>query len=594
MCHWIVDELGPDVPLHFSAFHPDFQLTDRGPTPPETLAAAYDIARRAGLRYVYTGNISDRRRQATYCPGCGQAVIERDGYCWASIAFASGRCAQCRRADRRPVRRRAGRLGRPPPAGPHRPTSLPTAAGRRRGRPPAVCARRSSDEQQERVFRAAGQRVAAAVRASALPGRCTAILGEIGRHARLRQLRQPEAGRPAPRLLRLSRARRCRWARRWTSAAVRAAKDDPRFPPIAAAELDSLDMEVWLLWGLQPVAARGRDRAPGRHHRQARRADRPRPRRAGCCLPCVAVDHHLDAKGLLQQVCLKAGLPADAWLHDDTTLMTFEGYAIAAGPRASGAADRRIAAARWPMPRGRPPWPAPSIRPARGNRPDARRVLRRAARRSRRKPGRPPWCRTPAGSIRAGWRRPCSAACRYPRAVIVFCPRHHFGGAEWAVAPLRRWLIPGGEVPADRSWPGNWPMRSTGLQLDAAAAPPGTCHRGAVAAAGPAGAAGAAWSASPSAAAIWPSCAVFAAQLAGVLARSCAERPLLLISSDMNHFADEARTRRLDRLALDALESLDPARLYETVRQHHISMCGVRAGGDRHGNLAATRPAAPL
>ena len=66
----------------------------------------------------------------------------------------------------------------------------------------------------------------------------------------------------------------------------------------------------------------------------------------------------------------------------------------------------------------------------------------------------------------------------------------------------------------------------------------------------------------------------FAEQLAGVL-RDEPEPPLLLISSDMNHFADEARTRRLDRLALDAIESLDPRRLYETVQQHHISMCGV-------------------
>ncbi len=59
--------------------------------------------------------------------------------------------------------------------------------------------------------------------------------------------------------------------------------------------------------------------------------------------------------------------------------------------------------------------------------------------------------------------------------------------------------------------------------------------------------------------------------------RGQAEPPLLVISSDMNHFADEARTRRLDRLALDALESLDPARLYETVEQHQISMCGMHA-----------------
>jgi len=95
MCQWIAAELGPDVPLHFSAFHPDFKMTDRDPTPPSTLSAAYDIARAAGLRYVYTGNIVDPDRQCTYCPGCGRAVIRRDGYAVVGFELRQGRCAHC-------------------------------------------------------------------------------------------------------------------------------------------------------------------------------------------------------------------------------------------------------------------------------------------------------------------------------------------------------------------------------------------------------------------------------------------------------------------------------------------------------------------
>jgi AmmeMemoRadiSam system radical SAM enzyme len=95
MCQWIAAELGPDVPLHFSAFHPDFKLTDRGPTPPATLQAAYDIARRAGLRYVYVGNIHDPDRQHTHCPGCGRAVIRREGYSIGAFEIRGGRCAAC-------------------------------------------------------------------------------------------------------------------------------------------------------------------------------------------------------------------------------------------------------------------------------------------------------------------------------------------------------------------------------------------------------------------------------------------------------------------------------------------------------------------
>jgi pyruvate formate lyase activating enzyme len=95
MCRWIVEELGPDVPLHFTAFHPDFRLTDRGPTPLATLLAAHDVARQAGLHYVYTGNVADRRHQSTYCPACGAVVIGRDGYDLEAYRLEGDRCGQC-------------------------------------------------------------------------------------------------------------------------------------------------------------------------------------------------------------------------------------------------------------------------------------------------------------------------------------------------------------------------------------------------------------------------------------------------------------------------------------------------------------------
>jgi pyruvate formate lyase activating enzyme len=95
MCDWIVTKLGPDVPLHFSAFHPDFKLTDRGPTPATTLRAAYDVARGSGLHYVYTGNVYDPKYQHTYCPGCGRAVICRDGYTVSKFEIKGGQCTHC-------------------------------------------------------------------------------------------------------------------------------------------------------------------------------------------------------------------------------------------------------------------------------------------------------------------------------------------------------------------------------------------------------------------------------------------------------------------------------------------------------------------
>ncbi|MDP2810789.1 MAG: AmmeMemoRadiSam system radical SAM enzyme, partial [Rhodocyclaceae bacterium] len=77
---WVAKELGPDVPLHFSAFHPDWKLDNVPATPHATLSNARRIAMDAGLHYVYIGNVHDKSGDATYCPGCGKPVIERDWY----------------------------------------------------------------------------------------------------------------------------------------------------------------------------------------------------------------------------------------------------------------------------------------------------------------------------------------------------------------------------------------------------------------------------------------------------------------------------------------------------------------------------------
>jgi pyruvate formate lyase activating enzyme len=79
-CRWIRKHLGQDVPLHFTAFHPDWKMRDIGRTPAETLTRAREIARLAGLNYVYTGNVHDADGGSTYCPACENAVIVRDWY----------------------------------------------------------------------------------------------------------------------------------------------------------------------------------------------------------------------------------------------------------------------------------------------------------------------------------------------------------------------------------------------------------------------------------------------------------------------------------------------------------------------------------
>ncbi len=96
MTEWIVETLGPDVPLHFTAFHPDYKMRDVPPTPPETLTRARKLAMEQGLHYVYTGNVHDSEGGSTWCPNCGELLIERDWYVLGKWGLDDrGRCASC-------------------------------------------------------------------------------------------------------------------------------------------------------------------------------------------------------------------------------------------------------------------------------------------------------------------------------------------------------------------------------------------------------------------------------------------------------------------------------------------------------------------
>jgi len=97
MSKWIVDNLGSDVPVHFTAFHPDWKMMDIPPTPPSTLTKAREIAMSNGIRYVYTGNVHDTEGSSTYCYHCGQRLIERDWYQLGEWNLDNKRC--CNRCN---------------------------------------------------------------------------------------------------------------------------------------------------------------------------------------------------------------------------------------------------------------------------------------------------------------------------------------------------------------------------------------------------------------------------------------------------------------------------------------------------------------
>jgi AmmeMemoRadiSam system protein B/AmmeMemoRadiSam system protein A len=349
-------------------------------------------------------------------------------------------------------------------------------------------------------------------------------------------------------------------------AADRAAKDDPRFPPIAAEELEFLDMEVWILWGKEEMTARGEDRVKevtiGKHGLQISSG-----LYGGLLLPGVATEHGFDARTFLQQTCLKAGLPKDAWLQNDTTVFRFEGYAI----------------------RGKCPWDENEFRfPCQagsfypGSAGEIRRSVDRMLADERFVPPggiAKPQPYAAAMVPHAGWVYSGHLAAavlkrlEIPEQIIVLCPKHHPGGSEWAVAPHRRWRFPGGEMPSDPELARHLAKAVDGWELDAES------HR----------VEHAIEVQVPILARLAPHSRMvgicigratldhllkFADQLADAIS-DLPRRPLLLISSDMNHFADDRETRRVDRLALDAIGTLDPKLVYETVQQNRISMCGV-------------------
>jgi len=255
-------------------------------------------------------------------------------------------------------------------------------------------------------------------------------------------------------------------------------------------------------------------------------------------------------------------------------LVRFEGYAIHGRLASTQAADRSAAASKKPVEMtDRAPAVAGAFYPAQAD--QVRQMLDRFLA----EPATPePWAAlmTPhAGWVYSGrlaaavWQR-----VKIPRQVIIFCPKHRPGGAHWAVAPHRRWLFPGGSIDGDPELIRRLADGIDHLEIDAAA------HRSEHAIEVQL----------PILARLAPQARVvgvtigptenfsalerFAAQLADILA-SLDERPLLVISSDMNHFAGDAENRILDRIALDAIETLDPAHVFQTVRLHQISMCGL-------------------
>jgi len=92
---WVVQEMGPETPLHFSRFHPDHKMRNVPPTPSATLDTAYDTAKHQGIHHVYIGNVRGDKRENTYCNSCGNLCIERRGFTVTNNTTRQGKCPKC-------------------------------------------------------------------------------------------------------------------------------------------------------------------------------------------------------------------------------------------------------------------------------------------------------------------------------------------------------------------------------------------------------------------------------------------------------------------------------------------------------------------
>lgn len=342
MCDWILEAVGPDVPLHFTAFHPDFRMNDRGRTPHETLLQARQIAIDQGIRFVYVGNVHDVQNQSTRCPACDNLLIERDWHQLGRWNMNGNSCGKCG-ADipglfekvpgtwgrkRQPVR--ISDYGAEPTNLVQLSSSAPVSTTKNsqelKANMEAVTESPIlTEEQESAIHRAASEIVAATVHGR--PVQLTnptvagvareSVMGTFVTLKRDGQLRGC-CGSVGKRMALLPALH---------ESAVRTASQDHRFPPVSPTELPHLKLDVTLLFNFEPVNGTADDRIGaveiGKHGLKIIGRGK-----SGLLLPIVAVEQQWDAAAFLDQVCRKAGLPLNAWHDPNVQLLRFEGRLI--------------------------------------------------------------------------------------------------------------------------------------------------------------------------------------------------------------------------------------------------------------------------
>ncbi|MCB0322550.1 MAG: AmmeMemoRadiSam system radical SAM enzyme [Bdellovibrionales bacterium] len=353
MSEWIVAHLGSDVPVHFTAFHPDYKMLHKPRTPHETLLRARSIAKQCGIRYAYVGNVLDLEHQSTYCPDCETLLIERDHYQLGQFEVVDSCCKNCGTLVPGVFENEPGTWGRrrssvrieqwanpPAPLEGSAEVQLTVVQERLeqtqqaveelasrehiskllRPLPDAVVRADYTSEELETLTLYTRSVVEAALKKTPCSATLAQPLAETGSFGVFVTLRRNS----------LLRACRGHWGDPMTatlgalirSAATSAATIDPRFPSLTPSELSLLTIELSIMHDPQRLTAQGTERLEqvsiGTHglviaHQQG----------SGLLLPQVAADNGWSVETFLDRLCAKAGLAKGQWMDDDTELMTF-------------------------------------------------------------------------------------------------------------------------------------------------------------------------------------------------------------------------------------------------------------------------------
>lgn len=341
MAQWVLENLGDETPVHFTAFHPDFRMRDRPPTPRETLLAAYEIARAAGLKFVYVGNVHDVDHETTYCPGCGAALIERDWHVLGRYGLVGNCCGNCGRKipgvfgdapgdwgrRRLPVEILSApedRLSRPEPRREEPAGSRNASRAELCFSPAPVAASVAAvvdfqEDEEREILRFVRETVEHASGGGAEPDPLPLALAELPAYGVFVTLRRGT----------LLRACRGRWGGEYAlgsllkTAAEDAATRDHRFPAVHKAELPWLSIDVSLMHDAEPLDVPWEE-VPSRITIGVHGIALRHPSGRGLLLPHVASEAGWDSESFLENLCRKAELAPEAWKSPEAALLRFE------------------------------------------------------------------------------------------------------------------------------------------------------------------------------------------------------------------------------------------------------------------------------